>query len=275
MRRAWRLAPELNNSYDANGNRAGATVTPGTDTTPPSVPTNLTATAVSQSQVNLSWTASIDDVGITGYRLERCAGSGLRLVHGYGNRYVELPGGPIAVSEACTVKNIDQKKRLTSAIEEFMTRRGWSMSRVRRSCQFFELPIETTPYVFLEPPRKRQEFFEVLGAIGIVNRPFERHWATSHPTETYTDTLATSLHLANFPGLHEARLISIEKMERDVEVLGAELLKILASFPRDEHALRSAFQRGELAGRPIVNFSGYLGREKFRALQEFIGRTQH
>jgi len=63
-------------SYDANGNRTGATVTPGTDTTPPSIPTNLAATVASQSQINLSWAASIDDVSVTGYRVERCAGSG-------------------------------------------------------------------------------------------------------------------------------------------------------------------------------------------------------
>jgi hypothetical protein len=173
------------------------------------------------------------------------------------------------------VKNVDSRKRLTTAIEEFMTRRGWSVSRVRQSCQFFELQTETTPYVFLEPPRIRREFLEVLGAVGIINRPFERYWATSHPTETYTDTLAMSLHLANLPGLHEARLISVERVEQDVGVLGAELLKILECFPRDDHSLKSAFQRGELAGRPIVNFSGYLGREKFRALEDFIGRVHH
>ncbi|MGH9893706.1 MAG: carbohydrate-binding protein, partial [bacterium] len=39
------------------------------DTTPPSTPTNLTATAVSSSQINLSWTASTDNVGIAGYRV--------------------------------------------------------------------------------------------------------------------------------------------------------------------------------------------------------------
>lgn len=44
------------------------------DTQAPTTPTNLTATAVSKSQVNLTWTASTDDVGVTGYEIERCTG---------------------------------------------------------------------------------------------------------------------------------------------------------------------------------------------------------
>ncbi|WP_420329425.1 discoidin domain-containing protein [Paenibacillus gorillae] len=41
------------------------------DTQPPSVPQNLTATAVSSSQINLSWTASTDNIGVTGYNVYR------------------------------------------------------------------------------------------------------------------------------------------------------------------------------------------------------------
>jgi len=40
-------------------------------TTLPSVPTNLSATAVSSSQINLSWSASTDDVGVAGYKVYR------------------------------------------------------------------------------------------------------------------------------------------------------------------------------------------------------------
>jgi chitodextrinase len=43
----------------------------GGDTTPPTAPTGLSATAVSSSQVNLSWNASSDDVGVTGYDVYR------------------------------------------------------------------------------------------------------------------------------------------------------------------------------------------------------------
>src|SRR5204863_6205886 len=41
------------------------------DTTAPSTPTGLLASAVSSSQINLSWGASTDNVGVTGYRVYR------------------------------------------------------------------------------------------------------------------------------------------------------------------------------------------------------------
>jgi N-acetylmuramoyl-L-alanine amidase/chitodextrinase len=41
------------------------------DTQAPTVPTNLTATPVSPTQVNLAWTASTDNVGVTGYKIYR------------------------------------------------------------------------------------------------------------------------------------------------------------------------------------------------------------
>ncbi|MGE0824938.1 MAG: fibronectin type III domain-containing protein [Candidatus Binatia bacterium] len=49
---------------------------PPGDTTPPDVPTNLSADPVSVSQINLTWTAPTDNVGVTGYELQRCQGSG-------------------------------------------------------------------------------------------------------------------------------------------------------------------------------------------------------
>jgi chitodextrinase len=41
------------------------------DTEPPSAPTNLTATAPSSNRVDLSWNASADNVGVTGYEVFR------------------------------------------------------------------------------------------------------------------------------------------------------------------------------------------------------------
>ncbi|MDO8742198.1 MAG: LamG-like jellyroll fold domain-containing protein, partial [bacterium] len=47
------------------------TSTPTPDTTPPSIPSGLSATSISATQINLSWTASTDSVGVSGYRIYR------------------------------------------------------------------------------------------------------------------------------------------------------------------------------------------------------------
>ena len=64
-------------AIDGAGNASGqstaasATTLATPDTTPPSIPAGLTASAVSTSQINLSWTASTDNVAVTGYRIYR------------------------------------------------------------------------------------------------------------------------------------------------------------------------------------------------------------
>ena len=50
---------------------AGSSGGGGSDTTAPTVPSGLAATATSSSQVNLSWAAATDNVGVTGYKIYR------------------------------------------------------------------------------------------------------------------------------------------------------------------------------------------------------------
>ncbi|HOD36683.1 MAG TPA: SBBP repeat-containing protein [Syntrophales bacterium] len=61
-------------AYDAAGNASAQTdaisVNTG-DTTAPSVPAGVSATAVSSMRIDLSWTASTDDVGVASYRIYR------------------------------------------------------------------------------------------------------------------------------------------------------------------------------------------------------------
>src|SRR3989449_147519 len=81
---SWNTTLAANGSHtltavarDAAGNSttsAGVSVTVSNavpDITPPSVPTNLSASAVSSSQITLSWTASTDNVGVAGYQIYR------------------------------------------------------------------------------------------------------------------------------------------------------------------------------------------------------------
>jgi chitodextrinase len=57
------LRPKLTITYTTTGG--------GADTTAPSVPQGLNATAASTTQINLSWSASTDNVAVTGYKVYR------------------------------------------------------------------------------------------------------------------------------------------------------------------------------------------------------------
>lgn len=48
---------------------------PPADTQAPTAPSNLRTSPQSQSQIGLSWSLSTDNVGVTGYLLERCTGA--------------------------------------------------------------------------------------------------------------------------------------------------------------------------------------------------------
>src|SRR5206468_760198 len=69
-------ATDAAGNVSANSSIVTATTQTAPDTTPPTAPTGLTATATSTSQINLVWRASTDNVGVTGYRVERCQGAG-------------------------------------------------------------------------------------------------------------------------------------------------------------------------------------------------------
>src|SRR5690349_271021 len=78
------LTPVQSHSYrviasDGAGNLSGfsntATATTPADTSAPSSPTNLTAVGSNSTTINLSWTASTDNVGVVGYNVYRDGGA--------------------------------------------------------------------------------------------------------------------------------------------------------------------------------------------------------
>ena len=79
------LTPATSYSYrvraaDTSGNLSPysntATATTQADTQAPTAPSGLGATAASANQITLTWTAATDNVGVTGYLVERCQGAG-------------------------------------------------------------------------------------------------------------------------------------------------------------------------------------------------------
>src|SRR5207302_1745106 len=68
-------ATDAANNLSAYSSTASSSTPAPADTTPPTAPINLTATAASASQINLAGTASTDNVRVTSYRIERCQGA--------------------------------------------------------------------------------------------------------------------------------------------------------------------------------------------------------
>ena len=65
----WQFIPEAGKTFTDSGTTLCHGQT--SDITPPTTPTNLVANAVAPGQVNLTWTASTDNVGVIGYQVFR------------------------------------------------------------------------------------------------------------------------------------------------------------------------------------------------------------
>ncbi len=85
----WRFVPEPGAAFTDGGTSQchGSS----SDTSPPSAPTNLTATAAAPNRIDLAWTASSDDVGISGYRIAR---DGAQIATTTGTAYTDSAVSP-------------------------------------------------------------------------------------------------------------------------------------------------------------------------------------
>ncbi|MDR6553898.1 fibronectin type III domain-containing protein [Paenibacillus qinlingensis] len=81
------------------------------DTTAPSTPASLSATAVSTSQINLTWTASTDNVGVAGYKVYR---NGTEVGTTINTSYSDM-GLAAGTTYTYTVKAFDPTGNLSSA----------------------------------------------------------------------------------------------------------------------------------------------------------------
>jgi len=103
---------------DAAGNASAAstalsvkTSAAAADTTPPSTPTGLTAGAVTSSSVTLSWTASTDNVGVTGYDVY----NGTALAASLAGTTVDVSGLTAATTYSFTVRARDAAGNVSAA----------------------------------------------------------------------------------------------------------------------------------------------------------------
>ncbi|WP_336782462.1 glycosyl hydrolase family 18 protein [Paenibacillus illinoisensis] len=100
-----------NLSAASNSVTVSTTVQPGGDTQAPTVPTNLTSTAKTSSTITLSWAASTDNVGVTGYEVY----NGTTLVTTVSGTSATVTGLTADTSYTFTVKAKDAAGNLSAA----------------------------------------------------------------------------------------------------------------------------------------------------------------
>jgi hypothetical protein len=125
-------------------NTAVGSTPPPPDTIPPTVPTGLTATVVSASQINLAWTASTDTVGVTGYLVEHCQGTGC-------TSWVQI-GSPTGLSfNDVGLLPSTAYRYWVRAVDAAGNRSGWS-SIVSATTASAPAPDTTPPVVNISSP---------------------------------------------------------------------------------------------------------------------------
>jgi fibronectin type 3 domain-containing protein len=106
-------ATDASGNLGAFSNAFTVTTPSNADTQPPSAPGTLTASNIGATEIDLSWGAASDNVGVTGYRIDRCTGAGctdfshLVQLSGTGTSYKDTAGLQLNTSYSYQVRAMD------------------------------------------------------------------------------------------------------------------------------------------------------------------------
>jgi hypothetical protein len=175
-------------AVDARQNRSDASNTASVtvpDTTAPSAPANLAAQATGSARVDLSWTASSDNVGVTNYEIYR--NGDLRAVIGNVTSYADTTVSPLTTYQY-TVRALDAKQNRSGAGNTAnVTTPVPSVSsvavadaRVEENKKATNFGAETTLSTTLDKKSIESYMqFQVSGVTGAVKSAKLRLWATT------------------------------------------------------------------------------------------------
>ncbi|HEY5806578.1 MAG TPA: PQQ-dependent sugar dehydrogenase, partial [Povalibacter sp.] len=185
-------------AFDAVGNESSAsgagsattlTAPPGADTTPPTVPGTPSATAVSSTRIDLTWTASTDAVGVTGYRIFRNGsatplatvtttnysdtGLAASTTYSYTVRAIDAAGNQSVASGAGSATTpappggqggLDSRPSNTTCLAWAQPNAGSTISLSQFTNLTFNMPVK-----MLQAPNSSQHWY-VLQQLGLVRR---------------------------------------------------------------------------------------------------------
>jgi hypothetical protein len=165
------------------------------------------------------------------------------------------------------------RKKVTAIIESSMSLAGWSCLPFRRSMKLFARHGDVTPFFLLSNiAGRRWGGYVIEGGIGILHRPFERHWSAIAKDVGNDDELTAFLHSANFLELIElAYLDPQQQIETQVYLWCEAVVAVLKELPMTHAELSLAYKEKRLvAGRSLDHFLVSGRADKKAAFQQFL-----
>ncbi len=167
------------------------------DTGPPTKPTNLQANVISASQIDLSWDASTDDIGVTEYKVYRTVGGNTSIFSSGLNTFYQ----DVTVSDGVTYKyevaaydgvgnlsprsdpvyattpDVTAPSSVTSttyqALEETVIRVYWNPSTDNVGVSYYQLFVNTNVYGTINHTGVSQYIYDVGGFMPNTTHSFE------------------------------------------------------------------------------------------------------
>jgi len=170
---------------DAAGNMStpasvsGMTASASSDSTPPTTPSNLVAFAIGEGRIDLTWNTSTDNVGVTGYRLERCTGFGCTL------NFAQISAPPALIysdtSSLLPSSTYGYRVRATDGAGNFS---GFSSIAyaTTQAASGTTLPVGTLTHDGPATPEQISLILPVTGALSLTATATVRYKPTSSPT---------------------------------------------------------------------------------------------
>jgi glucose/arabinose dehydrogenase/PKD repeat protein len=231
-------------SWSDGGAQSHGIVVPDSDTTytatyeaadiePPGAPGNPAATATSPTQVDLSWGAATDNVGVLQYRIERCQGAGC-------STFVEI-AATIGTSYADTGRSASTSYRYRVRAQDTSLNLG---------------PYSTTATTQTPAPPARPLYFSLLsnGTVGGISAANE-DVVLSDPVATFT-----LISDGSDVGLSSSRLDALAWLDADTLLLSLDadgaVLPGVAETVDDSDVIR--FDASSLGGTTTGTFSMYF-----------------
>jgi hypothetical protein len=184
----------------------------------------------------------------------------------YGGRDFEaLLGGPSMSSDSLT------RAQILSQLGAAMLARGWSLHSFSGLPKVFAKTELVTPFYGIPEIRPfKDDWYGLGGHVGVIHQEFEEIWTARDENRGKQNLFPVVLLIANLKPLLEIAYVHADTLAEDMERLVAAVAEVLSKMPHSEVELKAVFEKGQLCGRPINDFSGWAQRPKFAEFRQFV-----